>query len=131
MTTTTIRPPTHSEHDHDRGLQAALDAVAQQFGAAVVASPTGTASTPARPAPPAPARPAPPARPSPAARPAPSPEPTRLPTDIVGPRTFSMRRRDRQAILAPPVEQLFDGDRNAAAIVRCDRGIAERVDDIG
>ncbi len=46
MTTTTIRPPTHHEHDHDRGLQAALDAVAQQFGAAVVASPNGTASTP-------------------------------------------------------------------------------------
>jgi recombination protein RecA len=42
-TTTTIRPPTH--HQHDRGLRAALDAVEEQFGAAVVASPNGTAST--------------------------------------------------------------------------------------
>jgi hypothetical protein len=39
--------------------------------------PTGTASTPTRPAPPA--------RPSPVASPAPSPEPTHLPTDTVGP----------------------------------------------
>jgi recombination protein RecA len=45
-TTTTIRPPTHPEHEHDEGLRAALDAVAQQFGAAVVASPNGAASTP-------------------------------------------------------------------------------------
>jgi recombination protein RecA len=44
MPTTTIRPPTH--HQHDEGLRAALDAVAQQFGAAVVTSPNGTASTP-------------------------------------------------------------------------------------
>ena len=44
--------------------------------------PTGTASTPARPAPPA--RPSPAASPA-AASPAPSPEPTPLPTDIVGP----------------------------------------------
>ncbi len=47
MTTTTIRPPTHpDQHDHDRGLQAALAAVAEQFGPTVVASPNGTASTP-------------------------------------------------------------------------------------
>jgi recombination protein RecA len=47
MTTTTIRPPTHPHPEqHDRGLRAALDAVAEQFGAAVVASPNGTASTP-------------------------------------------------------------------------------------
>jgi recombination protein RecA len=47
MPTTTIRPPTHDHpQQHDPGLQAALDAVAQQFGAAVVASPNGTASTP-------------------------------------------------------------------------------------
>jgi hypothetical protein len=39
--------------------------------------PTGTASSPIRPAPPP--------APSPAASPAPSPEPTRLPTDTVGP----------------------------------------------
>jgi recombination protein RecA len=44
MATTTIRPPTH--HQHDEGLQAALAAVAEQFGAAVVARPNGTASTP-------------------------------------------------------------------------------------
>ena len=43
-TTTTIRPPTH--HEHDEGLQAALAAVEEQYGAAVVASPNGTASTP-------------------------------------------------------------------------------------
>ena len=47
--------------------------------------PTGTASTPTRPAPPAATRPAAPARPSPVASPAPSPEPTHLPTDTVGP----------------------------------------------
>jgi recombination protein RecA len=47
MTTTTIHPPTHPEqHDHDRGLRAALAAVAEQFGPAVVASPNGQASTP-------------------------------------------------------------------------------------
>jgi recombination protein RecA len=47
MTTTTIRPPTqHEQPDHDRGLRAALAAVAEQFGAAVVASPNGTASAP-------------------------------------------------------------------------------------
>jgi recombination protein RecA len=41
---TTIRPdPTHQRHD--QRLQAALDAVEQQFGASVVASPNGTAST--------------------------------------------------------------------------------------
>jgi recombination protein RecA len=45
MTTTTIRPPTHPEQ-HDRALRAALDAVAQEFGAAVVATPNGQASTP-------------------------------------------------------------------------------------
>jgi recombination protein RecA len=48
-TTATIRPPTHDhpeQHDHDRILRAALDAVAEQFGPAVVASPNGTASTP-------------------------------------------------------------------------------------
>jgi len=44
MPTTTIRPPAH--HQPERGLQAALDAVAEQFGAAVVASPNGQASTP-------------------------------------------------------------------------------------
>jgi recombination protein RecA len=43
-TTPTIRPPSHQQRD--RGLQAALDAVAQQFGPAVVTSPNGTASTP-------------------------------------------------------------------------------------
>ena len=41
-TTTTIRPPTH--HEHDEGLRAALAAVEAQYGAAVVASPNGTAS---------------------------------------------------------------------------------------
>jgi len=45
MTTTTIRPPTHPER-HDRGLQAALDEVAHEFGAAVVTSPNGSATTP-------------------------------------------------------------------------------------
>src|SRR5436309_2869899 len=47
MPTTTIRPPTHDHPEqHEPSLQAALDAVEQQFGAAVVASPNGTASTP-------------------------------------------------------------------------------------
>jgi recombination protein RecA len=49
MTTTTIRPPTHQQpeqQNRNRGLQAALAAVEEQFGAAVVASPNGTASTP-------------------------------------------------------------------------------------
>ena len=43
-TTPTIRPPSHQQRD--RGLQAALDAVAQQFGPAVVTSPNGTAREP-------------------------------------------------------------------------------------
>jgi recombination protein RecA len=43
-TTTTIRPPTRPEHE--RGLEAALATVAEQFGAAVVTSPNGQASTP-------------------------------------------------------------------------------------
>jgi recombination protein RecA len=43
MPTTTIRPPTHHQHE---GLQAALAMVEEQFGASVVASPNGTASTP-------------------------------------------------------------------------------------
>ncbi len=47
MPTTTIRPPTHNPRkEHDRSLEAALAAVAEQYGAAVVASPNGTASTP-------------------------------------------------------------------------------------
>jgi recombination protein RecA len=49
MATATIRPPTYDhpgQHDHDRGLRAALAAVAEQFGPAVVASPNGQASTP-------------------------------------------------------------------------------------
>ncbi len=45
-TATTIRPPTHHQDERDRGLEAALAAVEEQFGAAVVASPNGTASTP-------------------------------------------------------------------------------------
>ena len=44
-TTTTIRPPTHHQQ-HERGLEAALATVAEQFGGAVVASPNGRASTP-------------------------------------------------------------------------------------
>jgi recombination protein RecA len=44
-TTTTIRPdPTH--HQQGRGLEAALDTVAQQFGPSIVATPNGTATTP-------------------------------------------------------------------------------------
>ena len=46
MTTTTIRPPTQHQDQRDRGLQAALDAVTEQFGASIVASPNGTAGTP-------------------------------------------------------------------------------------
>ncbi len=46
MSTTTIRPPTRQPEQHDPGLEAALATVEQQFGAAVVASPNGTASTP-------------------------------------------------------------------------------------
>jgi recombination protein RecA len=43
--TTTIRPdPTH--HQQSRGLEAALDSVAQQYGPSVVATPNGTATTP-------------------------------------------------------------------------------------
>jgi recombination protein RecA len=42
MTTTTIRPATHQ---HGWGLEAALATVEQRFGAAVVVSPNGTAST--------------------------------------------------------------------------------------
>ncbi len=43
-TTTTIRPPTHPEHE--RALEAALATVEEQFGTAVVASPNGSANTP-------------------------------------------------------------------------------------
>jgi len=62
-----------------RGRSATGGATPRRLG------PTGTASTPTRPAPPAATRPAPPARPSPVASPAPSPEPAHLPTDTVGP----------------------------------------------
>jgi recombination protein RecA len=45
MPTTTIRPqPTHQQHD--LGLQAALAAVEQQLGPAIVSSPNGDATTP-------------------------------------------------------------------------------------
>ena len=45
--TTTIQPPAHHQPEqHDRGLRAALDAVAEQFGVAVVTNPNGQASTP-------------------------------------------------------------------------------------
>jgi recombination protein RecA len=44
---TTIRPPTHPQQEQpEPSLQAALDTVEQQFGAAVVTSPNGRASTP-------------------------------------------------------------------------------------
>jgi recombination protein RecA len=45
MTTSSIRPPTHPKQ-RDCGLQAAIDLVEEQFGAAVVTSPNGAASTP-------------------------------------------------------------------------------------
>jgi len=45
MTTTTIRPPTQPDQ-RDPGLQAALAAVEEQYGAEVVTCPNGTASTP-------------------------------------------------------------------------------------
>jgi recombination protein RecA len=44
-TTTTIRDHTH-QPDRDRGLEAALATVAQQFGPSIVTSPNGTVTTP-------------------------------------------------------------------------------------
>ncbi len=44
--TSTIRPPTHHPEQRNRGLQAALATVVEQYGAAVVASPNDTAPTP-------------------------------------------------------------------------------------
>jgi recombination protein RecA len=46
-TSTTIRPqPTRQQHQRDQSLEAALAAVEEQFGASIVTSPNGAATTP-------------------------------------------------------------------------------------